>query len=408
MMTSIDYISSKTRNDYQKDNFDDFLASIKFSFNIPAIHVAGTNGKGSTCTLLKDIYIANGYKVGLFTSPDKATEMIKINDVSIPVLFIDSVIKEYKKQIEKYDLSTFEILTFVALKWFMSEKVDIAIIECGMGGAFDATNIFTPILSIITTISIEHSDYLGQSLSEIALHKAGIIKENIPVLIGNLEGDALTTVVQKCKETDSTLTILDHTHNVTRINNGLSFDYRPYLGLYISNLAEYRVSDACLAVEATNLLGEQFPVKEDLLKEGLRVSKLKCRFEVIEGNPTIILDGAHNPEGIESLRKAIDKTFYGRTIHVVFAAFRDKNIAQMLPEISLIGKITLTTFHHVRARTEEDYFLYLEDYAFEESFESLIDRLIEENKDDVILVTGSLAFTYVVREYLIMKGIIRD
>ena len=253
-MTGIEYILSKKRNDYQRDNFDEFLSAVKFSFNLPAVHIAGTNGKGSTSTFLKDIYQTNGYKVGLFNSPDKINEMIRINDTCIDDEYINKIVNEYKKQFERFDLSTFEIETFIAFKWFIDQKVDLAIIECGMGGAFDATNVFTPILSIITTISIEHSEFLGQSLSEIALHKAGIIKEGVPCLIGTLFGDALTTVVEKCKEENSKLTIIDHHHNVRMENNGLSFDYRPYHDLFISSLAEYRMIAACLAVEATNLL----------------------------------------------------------------------------------------------------------------------------------------------------------
>lgn len=407
-MNGIEYILSKKRNDYQRENFDDFLAHIQFFFNIPAIHIAGTNGKGSTSTFIKDIYSSNGYKVGLFNSPDKLNEMIRINDTCIDDNYIDKFVNEYKKLFEKYDLSTFEIETFLTLKWFTDQKVDLAVIECGMGGEYDATNVFTPILSIITTISIEHSEFLGQSLSEIALNKAGIIKEDVPTLIGNLAGDALETVVQKCKEENSKLIVLDHYHNVRNNGDSLSFDYRPYHDLSISSLAEYRVIAASLAVEATNLLSESFPVKEDALRDGLLKSKLKCRFELVKGEPFIILDGAHNPEGIEQLRKEMDRSGLTKPVHVVFSAFRDKNIAQMLPEIGLIGKITLTTFDNPRARAEEDYFLYLEDYPFENDFKALLDRMIEEYKEDVILVTGSLTFTFVVREYLKKKGLIND
>ena len=407
-MDAISYILSKNRNDYQRDNFDDFLSHIKFSFNIPAIHVAGTNGKGSTSTFIKDVYTANGYKVGIFNSPDELTKMIKIGDFCIDNRYIESIVNEYKKLFEKCDLSTFEIETFIAFKYFMDQKVDLAVIECGMGGEYDATNIFTPILSIITSISIEHSDFLGQSLSEIAEHKAGIIKDYVPALISDIQGDALDIIVKRCKEEGSELTILDHFHNVKNTTGFVTFDYRPYNGLMIKTPAIYRVKAACLAIEATNILKEQFPVEEEKLKEGLLKSKLNCRFEIVNNNPYIILDGAHNPEGMEQLRKDIDHLPIPRPIHVVFAAFRDKNIAQMLPEISLIGKVTLTTFDNPRARLEDDYFLYLEDYQFVEDYKALIDQLLLEYPEDSILITGSLAFTYKVREYLESKGLIKN
>ena len=403
---SISYILCKQRGDYQRDNFDDFLKHIKFHFNIPSIHIAGTNGKGSTATFLKDIYTANNYKVGIFNSPDNINEMIKIGGNCIENDYLDKIVNEYKKQFDKFNLSTFEIETFIAFKWFIDENVDLAIIECGMGGEYDATNIFTPILSIITSIGIEHSAFLGQSISEIALNKAGIIKEYVPTLIGNISGDALDIIVKKCKEEGSKLTLLDHYHYLKYENGQSIFTYRPYNNLRIASLAEYRVIAACLAVEATNLLKENFPISEDNLKKGLLYSKLKCRFEFVNENPLIILDGAHNPEGIEQLRKEIDKLSINKPIHVVFAAFKDKNIAQMLPEISLVGDVTLTTFDNPRARKDEDYFLYLDDYHYFDNFEQLITNLISEYPDDAFLITGSLAFTYTVRYYLKNKGII--
>ena len=277
-----------------------------------------------------------------------------------------------------------------------------------MGGEFDATNIFTPVLSIITSVSIEHSEFLGVSLSEIALHKAGIIKKDVPLLIGKIEGDALTVIVNKSKEKNARLVVVDDFHHLERNEGISSFDYRPYYNLKINSIAEYRVIAASLAVEATNILSNLFPVKEEELKSGLLKSKLKCRFEILNTKPRIILDGAHNPHGINQLRKEMDNNFAGQAVHIVFASFRDKNIALMLPEIGLIGDITLTTFDNGRAREEGDYFLYLEDYKFENDFKALLDNLIETYPEDTILVTGSLTFTYVVRNYLKEKGLIND
>ena len=253
-MDAISYILSKNRGDYQRDNFDKFLAKIKFDFSIPAIHIAGTNGKGSVATFLHDIYAKNGYKVGLFTSPDEMQEMIKINGICIENSEIEATIDEYKKLFEKFDLSTFEIETFIAFKHFMDKHVDIAIIECGMGGAFDATNIFTPLLSIITSVSIEHSEFLGLSLSEIAYNKAGIIKRDIPVLLGDVEGDALNAIVGVAKKENARIIQVDNYHNRRKENGELVFDYRPYYGLKISSPARYRLYNACIAIEATNIL----------------------------------------------------------------------------------------------------------------------------------------------------------
>ena len=202
--------------------------------------------------------------------------------------------------------------------------------------------------------------------------------------------------------------VVDNFHHLEKDNGFSTFDFRPYYGLKVNSLAEYRVIAASLAIEATNILSDLFPIKENELKAGLLKSKLKCRFEILNTTPKIILDGAHNPHGINQLRKEMDENFGGETVHIVFASFKDKNIALMLPEIGLIGDITLTTFDNGRAREEGDYFLYLEDYKFDNDYKSLIDNLMTTFPEDIILITGSLTFTYVVRSYLKEKGLISD
>ena len=404
-MDIINEIVSRNRNDYQRDNFDAFLKKVGFSYNTPSIHIAGTNGKGGTANYLKDIYQAHGYKVGLFTSPDDLLEMITINSTPIDIKDVEDIFNRYHKYIDKFDLSAFEIETFIALTYFQNQNVDIAIIECGMGGEIDATNVFIPILSIITSISIEHSDFLGVSLSEIANHKAGIIKEEVPVLISSsITDDALQVIVEHCKEKESKLVILDSYHHLKDEIYKLRFDYRPYTDLVITDKSLYRLTDACLAIEATNILINQYPLTAEEVKAGILNSHLKCRFEIFKGEPTVILDGAHNVEAMNKLRIDMDRIRRGR-VHVIFASFKDKNIALEIPEIALLGKVYLTTFDHPRSRTKEDYFLYLEDYPYTENpyelFESLYDN--EENKEDIILITGSLAFAYHMRKYILSR-----
>ena len=160
------YFESIARDDYQRENFDDFLKKVGFKYSIPSIHIAGSNGKGSTANYLANIYRCHGLKVGLFTSPylNNVNEMISINGEDIKNDVFESFIKDNEKLFNKYSLSPFEIQTFIALSYFEKEKCDIAIIECGMGGEIDATNIFKPIAAIITSISLEHTAFLGRSL----------------------------------------------------------------------------------------------------------------------------------------------------------------------------------------------------------------------------------------------------
>ena len=210
-----EYFTVRNRDTYEREEFDNFLKKEKFVFNVPSIHIAGSNGKGSTAYYLSYIYTLNGYKTALFTSPyyQSPVEMIKINNQNIPEEKFEKYLNEYKKLFDKYDLSEFEIEAFIALKYFQDEKCDIAIIECGMGGEYDATNIFTPILSIITSISLEHTNALGRSLSEIALHKAGIIKEEAPVLIDKeMNEEALLTITNVAKENRSKIYVVERYH----------------------------------------------------------------------------------------------------------------------------------------------------------------------------------------------------
>jgi len=391
------------RSDYQRDNFDNFLRKEKFSFNIPSIHIAGTNGKGSTTYYLSSMLKQAGYKVGTFISPYfyKVNEMIKVNgeDISDDDLF--SIFEEYQKAFKKYDLSPFEIETFIALTYFQKVDCDVCVIECGMGGEYDATNIFEPILSIITTIALEHTEVLGRTLSEIAAHKSGIIYENVPVLLGNIPEEALNTIAEIANEKESPIVRIGEIASSTYLDKGIRFDYDVYKDLEVSSDAYYSVTDAIIALEAVKTLKEKFPISLEAIKAGLKVVDIPVRMETILTHPRLIVDGAHNVEGINALVDSYNRKFAGVNTHIVFACFKDKNITSMLPRIGLAGsEVILTTFDHPRARTYDDYFLFVEDYRFENDHLALIKSLIEQYPDDNILVTGSLAFASLVKKEL--------
>ncbi len=384
-----------------KDNLDDFLRKVSFSYSIPSIHIAGTNGKSVVATMLSNIYRSSGYKVGLFISSNykkDVTQMIQINGLPISNSELEALYNSNQKLFKKYELSPFDIITFIAFSYFQKEKVDIAVIECGMGGEFDSTNIFTPILSIITNVSIEHTEYLGVSLSEIALHKAGIIKDNVPTLIGEIDGDALDVIVDYAKRKDSKITRIGETHNVSFTKEGISFDYKTYVGLEISNFANINVKNACLVIDAVDLLMNKFKVEESALKEGLKLPLPKGKFEVIQGEPLLIIDGAHNPEAIKKLRNDVDLLGLGKEIFVIFATFKDKNITSMLPEIGLLGKTYITTFNHSRARDEFDYFLFLNEYEYNSDYKALINQIKNEHPESAIVIAGSNIFACLVSD----------
>lgn len=393
------YFKSLRQGDYQRDNFDAFLEKIKFSFNLPAIHISGSNGKGTTGSVIKNIYIKEKYKVGYFHSPYlyNVTEMINVNDNNIDIKDFLEIVNQYRQLIDKYSLSEFEVETLVAFEFFKKEKVDIAIIECGMGGLLDATNIFTPILSIITSISLEHTFFLGSSLTEVARHKAGIIKRDIPVLVGELDDEAMEVIKEVAKENKSRVYVVGRYLFEELQNDGYMFTYKPYDNLKIHSLALFSVIDASIALAGVEILKERFPVSKASIYEGVANTSLTGRMEILNQKPLVIADGAHNPEASMRLRESIEKLQNDRPVHIIFAAFRDKNIERMLAEYNFISQdITLTTFDHPRARQEEEYFLFLGEFPFIFDYKSLIAKKFKEFPNDIIVITGSLAFSSIV------------
>ena len=398
-----EYFEGISRDDYQRENFDDFLRKVNFKYSIPSIHIAGSNGKGSTANYLANIYKNFGLKVGLFTSPylNVVNEMISINGVLISDEVFASYIKDNEKLFNKYSLSPFEIQTFIALSYFEKEHCDLAIIECGMGGEIDATNIFNPIAAVITSISLEHTSFLGRSLCEIAYQKAGIIKEEIPVVTGILDEEALNTIVEVTKEKRCQLLVTVDPANVVYDNGGYSFAYLTYKNLRINSPAYYSLKDACIAIETVRALLNRYPVSEEQLANGLNETYMPVRMEIISETPCIIIDGSHNPEGVQNMVTSLQNIIKGKDLHVLFACFKDKNIERMLAYIGEYSKdVILTTFPNRRARTMDDYFLFLDDYTFKDDPLMALNEIKEQYPDDAILITGSLAFAAYMKELI--------
>ena len=396
-------LSLRESSDYQRDDFDAFLNKEKFSFNLPSIHIAGTNGKGSTANYINNIYQKAGYKVGLFTSPYfyEINEMIKINNEPISDERIKKYISEHKKLMEKYDLSSFEVMTYIALEYFKDEKCDVSVIECGMGGEIDATNIFDASLAIITSISLEHTAFLGRTISEIALNKIGIVHEETPVLIDEFDEESNNVIAEYCHDKKSKINLIGKTNAIVHHDDGITFEYGIYKDLKISSFAEYSVKDACYAIEAVNLLNKLLPISEENIKDGLLTSYNELRFEVISRHPLLILDGGHNPEALDKLKKSLMKFTDFKTVHTLFACFRDKNLPAMLNTLGEISAtLNLTTFDHPRARQMEDYFLFGDEYEFKSDAVEAVNELLAQYPDDIILVTGSLAFVSFIKSQI--------
>jgi dihydrofolate synthase/folylpolyglutamate synthase len=258
--------------------------------------------------------------------------------------------------------------------------------------------LLVPLLSIITTVSLEHTAFLGTTVSEIAANKGGIIKEKSAVLVGKLPENAESVLRDIARRKQADFYVVDDAHGQHYVAPYFRFDYRPYKDVSILTSASYQLLNASLAIEATKILSLKLPVGELALRTGLNAPTLPCR---LERHHNIILDGAHNPEAMEALMKCVENLAISKKIHVLFASYRDKNIAIELPMVARESQdIILTTFPAPRARTEEDYFLYEADYPFNPDYQLALNDLVAKYPDDLILVTGSLAFVYRVRDYV--------
>lgn len=396
-----EYFSKINCGAYDRENYDKYLKATKFHFDLPSIHITGTNGKGSTANYLYNIYLKAGYKVGLYNSPylNSVDEMISINGRAItPDEFLE-IFNEYRDEFERFKLSAFEMQTILAYKLFEKANLDLVIIEVGMGGYIDATNIITPKLSIITSISLEHTNYLGYSTSEIAYNKAGIIKERVPVLVGKVDEDAMYAINERAKKMKAEIRRIPGYFNEKVQENHVIFDCHALQEVELNTASMYQACNANIAIEAVQLLNSVFPVSEQTIREGLKCKLLDCRFDWI--NENILIDGAHNPEAIRSLVDSI-KLSISKPIHIVFACFRDKHFSAMLNILDEISNdITITTFIHPRAKTKDEYLLFLETYKFADNFVEKVKELRAEYPDDVILITGGLYFAGLAKRELL-------
>ncbi len=291
--------------------------------DLKCIHVAGTNGKGSTSHMLSSIFEEAGYTVGLYTSPHLKDyrERIKINGDEISEEFVCEFINKNKPFFEANDMSFFEMTVGLAFDYFAKEKVDIAIIEVGMGGRLDATNIITPLVSVITNIALDHTQFLGNTLEAIAFEKAGIIKPGIPVVIGEYTKETKPVFLTKAKETNSEIYFASDL-----IHQSYSSDL----------IGDYQVHNKKTVLETIVVINSQkeFKIYETDIKAGLlnvvKNTGLEGRWQQLGESPKIICDTAHNKNGLEIVMKQIQKEKF-ETLHIVLGVVNDKDLEEVLP-----------------------------------------------------------------------------
>ena len=376
--------------------------------HFPTVHIVGTNGKGSTTSYLQNILTKSGYQVGTFTSPyiTRFNERISINGTEIPDKDLISLVAKAQVLLDDLEEHTaferpteFELVTLLMFLYFDLKQVDMAIIEAGIGGRLDSTNVLSPELAICTSIGFDHTETLGNSLLDIANHKAGVMRENTPILLGRVSAEVEHFFNQKSHDLQAPLAIIDREIQLLPKDNQtiqISYDHWESPNLKLPMLGQHQENNAGLAVTAAHLLAQTFSkITDKSIQEGIEETHWPGRSEWIGNN--IYLDGAHNPQGIASLKQVLKDNFANRRVHILFAGLRRKPLADLLEELKDYD-ITVTSFDFFEALPLDDY---PKDFKRAADYRDWLAQAESANSDDLFVVTGSLYFISEVRNHLI-------
>lgn len=384
-----------------------------------AVHIAGTNGKGSTVSFLRHILQEQNFSIGTFTSPyiERFNERISVNGIPIHDHSLARLVEKIKPLSEELaqtsmgEPTEFEIITAMAMVHFSESKLDYVLIETGLGGKFDSTNILTPLVSVITNIGHDHMNILGNTVEEIAEEKAGIIKYRVPVITAVKQTEALEVITHRAESCDSALYRLGedfHLEHLKSLEIGESFIFSNKMYTSPELLTQmkgyHQVENAALAIqtaEQLKMIGAKMERKK--YKDGIRRTVWPARFEKVRNNPLTIIDGAHNEEGTQALVDTLKRHYEGRKIVLVYAALEDKPVSKMIRLLSeVIDTAYMTTFDFPRALSASE----LADLssisitkAVEDEREAVKLASHSVEKDDVLLITGSLYFISKIRKY---------
>ncbi len=388
-----------------------------------SIIVGGTSGKGSTVAMLSSILKEAGFKVGMFTSPHLSglTERIVVDGEKIPERELSDIVNKIKKTIESDEGSErptfFEVVTAAAFCYFKEQKVDFAVLEVGLGGRLDATNTAAPLVSIITNVSLEHTRILGDSIQEIAMEKAGIIRPN-SIVVTAADDEAAKVLDGICKERNSKMLRVGRDIRFMRLGStldGQNFTIslpRKKYELFVPLLGMHQLENAACAVGAVYGLGlKGVAIPDDAVAEGLRKARWAGRMEIVQSKPLVVLDSAKDAQAMKSLREAVAKDFEYKRLVVVLGISSDKNIAAMVDEIAPLADYIVVTTHGVMERAAnpdiiaKEIMRHSEDYDVVRDVKKAVKKAISIVKeDDLLLVTGSLFTVAEARELWTGKG----
>ncbi|AUI78266.1 bifunctional folylpolyglutamate synthase/dihydrofolate synthase [Lactiplantibacillus pentosus] len=394
---------------------------------VHGIHVAGTNGKGSTVANLRELFMADGLTVGTFTSPfiTRFNERISVDGTPISDTDLVELVQQVQPVVAKLDATLesggpteFEIITAMMFLYFAAQPIDIAIIEVGLGGLYDSTNVWTPAVSVITTIGYDHMQILGDTLTAIATQKAGIIKPQIPVVVGKLPAEAQDVMVQTAADQQAPLQTLDVDFTTKLLapqgwQERFNFDGldEHFKDLTTPLLGDYQVDNAAVALAAylTYHQQTQVPVSASDVKKALAGTQWPGRFERLNADPLIMIDGAHNEPAITELAATLRERFGQQTVYVIFAVLADKQHQQMIQTLGALPNVHLLLAQfagpNAKRQATDPSTLAAEmpsghsAAVFDNWQAALMQALQEMSSDDVLLLTGSLYFISDVRAY---------
>ncbi len=372
-------------------------------YRFKSIHIAGTNGKGSTAAIIESILRRAGYKTGLFTSPHLIDfrERIRVNGEMIPEEEVLEFVQGQMDYMSRKGITFFEASTALAFHQFAQEGVDIAVVETGMGGRLDATNVLSPEICLITNISLEHTQYLGSTLAEIAREKAAIIKPGVTTVCGVGEREPREVIEERCREQGSNLLLLgkEASFQSARVTSeGTEFSLQTgsyhYKGLWLNLLGRHQIRNGALAIIAVEELGKKgWRVDEGSIREGLREVDWPGRFQIWCDHPLIILDVAHNPAGVEVLGKSLEEIFPRRRRVFLFGVMEDKDYPKMirkLEEMADLFVFTRPSMDRAASPLEVAQELRGKDYQVEEDIPRAIDFSLEYlSSGELLCITGS-------------------
>lgn len=365
---------------------------------VKTVHVTGTNGKGSTSYYLSSLLQKAGQKTGLFVSPYvfEFNERIQLNGRNISnqnlveiANQIELILAKIRRENPAFSLVTFEYEVVMAFLYFAREKCDYAVIEVGIGGEHDKTNVIIPEVSVITTVGLDHEKIIGPTLQDIAREKSGVIKKNRPVIIGNVPKEVLPIIQQKAQKEHATIKLLGKDFKISLQENLTYQDQNKKISFLTRPLVEGY--DVGIAISAVSLLGVKLSAAE--IKEAINQTKIPGRYQVLQNNPLIVLDGAHNIQAVQNLLNYAhceQKRRQGQ-VRILIMMMKDKDIAQVFDLFHATDEVYLTTIDYPRAAKKKDFPQWIQEkYQYMSDWQAAYQNLKQKSQtNDILLVTGS-------------------